>query len=100
MKNRINPDLKDLIKLQFSLTQGNPNVLRILSGSDTLPLLRQFREMLLSALKELLPEWDPLQREFYQGGFAAVFAWWVRSGMNEPPEMIAERVVRLMEGRI
>lgn len=95
LENKANPSLRDLLLWRFSLIKNNPP-LHIFSKEQEIRLiLIQFRES-HSRLFKLGVTVDEYTKEFVLGGIDAMTLKWVKNGMVESPEDMAEKVLALI----
>lgn len=90
----------------YHLRDNGRNISRLLTGESSEVFLQYFQRYLNEiVINNLFPELQQqkskVSREFLQnhisGSFVNMVQWWIRRGMQEPPEQLAESYLAVIE---
>jgi AcrR family transcriptional regulator len=90
--------IRDFLVWRFQILRERPEFTVFLSNARFARILRDFQHDSIDTFELPLRPIDRFTREFYLGGLDYVTAQWIRSGMKESPDEIADRVYALVRG--
>lgn len=98
---KINPSSNNLLMelqlIRFNLLKDSPYTMMLHQSNQLDPLLEVLRENIMSENHVLaFNQIDPLMLEFFIGGLDRITKHWIRDGMIDSPQEMAQKIVKII----